>query len=288
MSKVWEVFSKVASAGDTKAQCSLCQEKLTIRKDGGTSHLKNHINRRHLVKYKQLFPEKKSSTITTTSTANQPTIKEFNMQHQPLKQDAPKAKALTEGILQMLYVDLQPTSFTEDTGFRFMMSKAEPRYQIPSRATFRNILIPNVYKDILAKVKSEVEQHMATNTTISITTDGWTSKTTSSYITYTLHFIREDFSMAAYNIGTFEYRHSHTAEHLRKHIYSALRHIGILQSTAKRDANSDEEREEVVDEIEKESPMDVETEDESEGRNCNTYVLYICLAANNKSIVCNQ
>ena len=72
---------------------------------------------------------------------------------------------------------------------------------------------------------------MNTNGTICVTTDAWTSSNVTSYIAYTLHFIRPDFSMAAYNIGTFEYSFDHTAVNLRSHLYRALTYCGVLQLT---------------------------------------------------------
>ena len=50
-------------------------------------------------------------------------------------------------------------------------------------------------------------------------------------VAYTLRFIRPDFSMAAYNIGTFEYSLDHTAVNLRSHLNRVQTYCGVLQST---------------------------------------------------------
>lgn len=236
MSKVWKVFTTIQKAGTSFHQCSICETTLTKRKDSGTSHLKKHIERRHYDKYKELFESGKqkdiSNAITNSSKASsssQPTLMEFTRTKEPLKRDSPKAKAITQGILEMLVLDLQPTSFTEDSGFRALMKTTESRYVIPSRSTFRNTLIPDLYSEILSKVRGVVEDHMKQHGTISLTTDAWTSLTTGSFITYTLHFIKEDFTMVCYNIGTFEYKESHTADNLKNHVYTALYKVGILE-----------------------------------------------------------
>ena len=51
-----------------------------------------------------------------------------------------------------------------------------------------------------------------------------------SYITYTLHFIRNDFTMAAYNIGTYKFREAHAASNLKRHIHLALAECGVLEN----------------------------------------------------------
>ena len=251
MSSVWEVFLKDKEKRIVK--CNLCHSELGLMKDGGTSNMKKHIERRHPAKYVELFGGGKKRTpatsggssrtgdasglgnnatkvINSNSTSTQPTIQNMLRRKEKLASTSSRAQALTDSIARLICLDLQPFSVTEDHGFKYLMSQAEPRYVVPSRASFRNLHLPRLYKTTLEKLKQEIAEHMATNGTVSITTDAWTSKTMTSYITYTLHFIRNDFTMAAYNIGTYEFSEAHTASNLKRHIHLALAECGVLEN----------------------------------------------------------
>ena len=239
-SPVWQVFAKAGN----QVKCGICHHKLSLQKDGSTSNMKKHIERRHNAKFNELYPPNShsdgttkqsssgtASTSTSSSSQCQMMLKDSFSKKTPLSRDSPRAESLTDAVLKMICIDLQPFSFTEDNGFRLLMSRAESRYVIPCRATFRNKILPEKYHQILGCLRLEIAEQMNTNGTICVTTDAWTSSNVTSYIAYTLHFIRPDFSMAAYNIGTFEYSFDHTAVNLRSHLYRALTYCGVLQLT---------------------------------------------------------
>ena len=117
----------------------------------------------------------------------------------------------------------------EDTGFKHLMTKAEPRYVLPSRATFRNKLIPNPYEDVKGMLKTAIREHfLSEGGLVSITTDVGTARTVRSYVTYTIHLINSEFEMKSYNLGTFHFTKDHTADNLRRQIYEILTDAGLL------------------------------------------------------------
>ena len=67
----------------------------------------------------------------------------------------------------------------------------EPRYTLPSRPHFRDVVIPHIYGEVRAKVEEELQKAMC----ISITTDGWTSRATESYIAATAHYMKDDWTI---------------------------------------------------------------------------------------------
>lgn len=240
MSHVWNFFKKVSKKVEGREKlsviCQLCQDELSYnKKDASTSNMKKHLERKHPEELKSttsLQTSKPSASKSSTSAEGTQSLPNFLLSKATLSSDSPRAKALTRSILNMLVVDMQPLSFVEDTGFKSLMKTAEPRYIIPSRSTFRNKLIPELYQQALEDLKLDIKQHFdGDGGTVSITTDAWSSRTACSYITYTLHFIREDFSMASYNIGTFEFTQDHTAINLQKHLTHSLAHCGILKTS---------------------------------------------------------
>ena len=62
------------------------------------------------------------------------------------------------------------------TIWSLLMSKAEPRYVLPSRATFRNKLIPQLYEDVKGMLKTAIREHFVSEGgLVSIKTDAWTA-----------------------------------------------------------------------------------------------------------------
>ncbi|XP_034051117.1 zinc finger BED domain-containing protein 1-like [Thalassophryne amazonica] len=91
--------------------------------------------------------------------------------------------ALTKFIVKGLH----PFSTVEEPAFREMTKKLCPRYNLPSRDTLSNQLIPawyNVEKENLLEDLKDVKK-------AAITADGWTSLNQDHYLTVTLHYIKD-------------------------------------------------------------------------------------------------
>lgn len=98
----------------------------------------------------------------------------------------------------------------EDSGFREVIKAAEPRYIMPSRKTFSTQIIPQLYSNTMDLVKSDVHDAVS----LAITTDGWTSRSNNSYLSYTAHFLTEEFMPRNYCLGVENSNDSHTAVNL--------------------------------------------------------------------------
>ena len=227
-SPCWKVFAR---SGQSKVECNICQRVLSTGKDGSTSSMKRHIARYHDDKFKELFPPtaapQSSSTPSSSTSTAQPTISQSLNKQKPLAGSTPRAQSLTDSILYMICVDLQPLSIVEDIGFRRLMSTSEKRYVIPCRKTFRTKLIPELYQAILEKLRLAVKEHCVDGGTVCISTYAWSARTASSYVTYNLHIITSSFEMKAYNVGTFEFKSDHTADNLREHLCKAVAMCGL-------------------------------------------------------------
>lgn len=229
-SYVWELFSKVADKPEVI--CDICHNKFSY-KDGSTSSLKRHAERYHEVEAKKHRLESEAadnSKKTATSSKHhlqQPTISQFVKSKSMLDKHSAKAVSMTDAIIKMVTVDLQPLSIVDDVGFRSFSAASEPRYKLQSRATFRNKLIPEAYHKAASQLKTKLMEQLSQVSLISITTDAWTSRKTASYVTYTIHFINSEFRMESYVLGTLEFREKHTAVNLRSHMVKLLTKWGI-------------------------------------------------------------
>lgn len=124
----------------------------------------------------------------------------------------------------MITKDLQPFSIVEDVAFREFTHYLEPRYVFPSRKTFRDQVLPAQY----AKIRETLKFYLSGVNHFSITSDAWTSRETTSYITHTVHLINKDFDMKAFQLGTYEVSESHTAAILSSHLLPTCQKWGII------------------------------------------------------------
>ena len=94
--------------------------------------------------------------------------------------------------------DLRPYTVVENKGFRYLIKTLDPRYELPSRGTLRDVCMPRLFLDMKQKLKSILERvdHCA------ITTYGWTSRANESYLTITCQFICEDYKMRTAVLST--------------------------------------------------------------------------------------
>ena len=77
--------------------------------------------------------------------------------------------------------DICPSSIVEDRGFCKLLSTLDPRYVPPSRHTIMRLLLPDRYAVMKEKITSELESAEV----CSLTSDFWTARTSTSYVTVT-------------------------------------------------------------------------------------------------------
>ncbi|XP_046545980.1 zinc finger BED domain-containing protein 4-like [Haliotis rubra] len=129
-----------------------------------------------------------------------------------------RAQAITNGIATFIAMDMRPYSLVENIGFKYLIHTLEPRYEIPSRTHYTNYVIPEMYK----KVKSSVMESIARASSMAVTTDGWTSRSTESYITITAHYVNEDWQLENPVLQTRTLQESHTGANLANVLDSAV------------------------------------------------------------------
>ena len=83
----------------------------------------------------------------------------------------PRAKAITYHVAEMICTDLQPFSVVSDIGFGHLLAELEPRYVLPSRRQFSEVLIPEIF----TKVKHRISGLLSSASYITLTTDIWSS-----------------------------------------------------------------------------------------------------------------
>lgn len=223
-SKIWTHFGfkkvekdGVKSAVKDVTTCKHCFLDVSY-KGGNTSNMATHMKRHHAEIYDTSEcsrPSKKVKREDSTETKG-PSIsvtgqlRLHDVVHKKFPFSSSRAVAITKAIGKFIVVDMRPFSVVETPGFKNMINILEPKYDVPTRVHFSQKVVPELYEETVSKVKSDLKNAES----ISLTTDGWTSKATQSYNTVTSHFIDQNWQLKSYVLQTRPLFESHTAQNL--------------------------------------------------------------------------
>ncbi|XP_067678487.1 E3 SUMO-protein ligase ZBED1-like [Haliotis asinina] len=229
-SDVWKYFGlkKRISDGKVEENIAVCNScNVNVKYSGGTSNLSSHIRIHHK---KQIMS---SQTVTLgkgkvklepevlTECAPQclqQTITHVFEKKKEYSATSPRAMSITNKIARFIVRGLRPYSIVDDHEFRELLSELDVKYRCPSRYTFANKIIPQMYEEtkrqILIQLK-EAEQ-------VALTTDGWTSCATDSYLTITSCHINKDWEIVNLVLQTRVLNESHTAQNIADELQSAV------------------------------------------------------------------
>lgn len=157
------------------AKCLTC--KITYKTSGNTSNLMDHLNRCH--------------PFLIESTKCNSSIIQYFKKGVTYDNNSVRKKELDLALSKMIALDIQPFRIVEDKGFRDFVHCLDPRYDLPSRNTIRNVHLNILYDDVEKKLQTVLNQVES----CAITTDCWSSKANESYLTITCHFIDVDFKL---------------------------------------------------------------------------------------------
>ncbi|XP_063049938.1 E3 SUMO-protein ligase ZBED1-like isoform X1 [Engraulis encrasicolus] len=206
-SGVWDHFGFRVTYDDagkknvdrTGTLCKHCKMYVPYA-DGNTSNMASHVRRYHpslVVEGRRGAPAKKPFTISAAF-------------KQPLAADTAKAKSISKAIGLFIAKDMQPYSVMEGEGFRNMLKVLEPRYVMPTRRYFGTNVIPHLYEE----TRQDIVKELSEACQVALTTDGWTSRSTESYLTVTAHHITPQWELRSCVLQTRPIYESHTSEFL--------------------------------------------------------------------------
>lgn len=212
---VWQHFGFPAEmingkrvSDKTRTICRHC--KLTMPYSAAnTSTMQRHLQHHHSAVLKSTTALKKTAKKQTTLTHT------FGPQLTP---SSARATAITRDIVVFIAADMRPFSVVENKGFRRLLHTLEPKYTIPSRTHFTRTVIPKLYEES----KSKIVQILKDAVSIAITTDGWTSRSTQSYITITAHTVNSDWKMENVVLQTRPLFESHTGANIAEVLQTAV------------------------------------------------------------------
>ena len=233
-STIW-LFFIVDINDKTKAVYKVCREKVSrggsVPKTFNTSNLRKHL-KAHPEKYKELIEREKekdeSQSSKNTDTQKQVTLEALIEKRKLYSIDHPRAKAILFRIAEMIAVDLQPFSVVEDPGFCRLMKELEPRYSLPSRRYFSDVIIPSIH----VNVNHLVTQLLSSTNFVSLTTDIWSSDNSHhSFMSLVAHFIIDStMEKKDLMLSCWKFDESHTAENISSNILSHIQSWDIEET----------------------------------------------------------
>ena len=133
-----------------------------------------------------------------------------------------KAQRITMKLANHIIQDMRPFSQVDSTAFRELILECLPRFKFPSSNTMKENIIPRIYEHVAQSVREDIPGNV-----VSVTTDSWTSRATKSYVTITVHYISDNFTMHSKILQTRELDESHTGENIGQVLRNAATEWGI-------------------------------------------------------------
>ncbi|GMJ02868.1 DAYSLEEPER [Hibiscus trionum] len=210
----WSHFTKyVTEDGENMARCKHCDSTYTMHTGGSTTNLNNHL--------KTCLKKPRGSTFD--SKQSELTFAKFGLESETSfstwKFDE---DSIRKALIHMIIVDELPFRIVEEEGFKLFLSKACPRFHLPSRFTIRKDCL-----DLFNSMKILMKNSFGQDTSrICLTTDTWTSLQRVSYTVLTAHWIDEEWMLQKRIINFFPIS-AHRGENIGQALEKCIRDWGI-------------------------------------------------------------
>ena len=262
MRKTSDLWYHFSSSEPGKGKCQYCSFVMSCT-GGSTGNLIRHLKRKHPTvplhrtptpaetsdsrspqdEGPQQDPAAKEATvvcedISSASTSRSKQARQSHMSSyvniiKPVSIE--KNKQLDNQLVRLIAREYHPFSLVEDAEFRRFVQMLCPGYQIPSRKTLTNSLIPILHQTTVMKVKATLD----VATAVCLTADGWTSVNNNSFLAITAHFLDEETNMCSKLLGCVEFNEKHTAANLADKLHETAREwkidykiVGIVTDNA--------------------------------------------------------
>ncbi|KOB74120.1 Uncharacterized protein OBRU01_02555 [Operophtera brumata] len=245
-SEIWSQFT-VESEHNKIAVCNLCKQKCSFKTT--VSNLKKHIHNKHVgvtpasSQLRQVQENLNTVCVAQTSTVqnvssvdvvplvgtiieNRPNASEARqmvqtqISMQVKKMTASQRVTIDEKLLMLFIKDFQPFSVVEDKGFREYTTALNPAYQLPTRQHISNTLMPAMYERVQTNAIKNI-------TSLSLTTDLWTSASQESYIAVMAHYIDEEYRCRKILLECAPLPGSHTATNIAAEISRLMNDLSL-------------------------------------------------------------
>lgn len=198
-SAVWHFFS--ADPGQKAAVCTLCNE--IVRTSGNTTNLFNHLKKAHKTSYDEVEMMQATEQIgspkirKTPKTIIKAEIKAPEIETPKIK-NAKRNQKLTNSLVNMIAIDMAPSSMVDDIGFKNFVKVLDNSYEMPTSYHLIDDLLPTKYE----AVKNKLQSALSKASFVALSTDVWTCGKPETFLTIYCHFIDSEWRMKSYVLET--------------------------------------------------------------------------------------
>jgi hypothetical protein len=200
-SVVWQYFEELTNEG--KARCKHCGLRLSYHKGIGISHLQNHVR----TSCREFPPDIDRSAIFPKSVSSVD-LRNFVLDPKVVRDFMTKFWITANVAFKKI----------ENGFFKRMMISAHPSLAVHGRQTLKNDCML-VYREERKKIANAF---FNIDSSVSFTSDMWTSNQNLGYICLTAHFIDGDFNLHHHTINFKQVPHPHNAAAIHSTIMDCL------------------------------------------------------------------
>ena len=123
-----------------------------------------------------------------------------NSRVQKYSRQTKKWRDITNAVTFCLTKDCLPIYAVEKLGFRGLIEKLDPQYELPSSKYFSKTAIPALYEETRENLLADLKEVVF----FSATTDMWSSITGEPYLSYTVHYISREWQLETKCLQTLQ------------------------------------------------------------------------------------
>jgi hypothetical protein len=228
-SELWKYFTKKMD-DINKAACRYCKAvisrggKNAASKGFTTTNMWAHVKRFHpeFLEKVTLGEECLTDMEGPSPAKKQATITEIFSRSASYSSDHPRAREITKLIVEEMCLDMEPLDHVNKKGFQRLMKNICPKYEMVSRTHITQTILPDMYNRVKTKIQCELKNLPY----ISVTTDLWTSDSSShvnDFISITAHGLNKNFELKNFCLEVMPFEgEKHSAENISDNLQLAM------------------------------------------------------------------
>ena len=226
---VWRHFGFKPNAerepeNPNEVTCKLC--RVTVKASGGnTSNLRAHLVSNHKNEATKLGFFGRNNKPSVSQPHTQPDIAGAFSKGIPYKTDSARWKRCTEKVTRHLCKDMKPFNTVESDSFKDMVTTLDPQYKLPTRNYFSETAVPSAY----SRIRGEMMTEISSVGHFSLTTDMWSSRRMTPYMSLTFHYIDSEWTLIAKCLQCSFLPEDHTADNIQDALQEALHEWGLKE-----------------------------------------------------------
>ncbi|XP_062923842.1 E3 SUMO-protein ligase ZBED1-like [Mobula hypostoma] len=207
--------------------CKICFRVIPA-KASNTSNLYAHLKSQHPHIYIEV-KSKPNQAPTTTASSGEPnkdqttTMREIFQRKDKFDPKPREHKELTKAVTYFVTKDRMPLNTLSKPGFQHLLSKFNPKYELPSKNYFSRVAIPSLYAD----VRKVVERELKNGDCFAATVETWTCRGNEMYLTCGVQYVDSDWILKTHCLQTQYLPDEHTGQSFKCALEDVLEEWGL-------------------------------------------------------------